>query len=90
MITVHDPLNQYQRPALIIRKSCILQMLQVDAKKRITIRELLRDSWMMYGYEVPVKWQSKYHASDVDPKIITEMAAYKLVSPTRMSDRIRR
>ena len=65
-------------------------MLQVDAKKRITIRELLRDPWMMDGYDVPVKWQSKYHSTEVDSRIISEMAAYKLVSPNRMSECIRR
>ena len=71
-------------------KFLLLQMLQVDAKKRITIRELLRDPWMMDGYDVPVKWQSKYHASEVDQGVINEMAAYKLISPARMSDCIRR
>ena len=65
-------------------------MLQVDAKRRITIRELLTDPWMIDGYDVPVKWQSKYHATELDARVINEMAAYKLVSPTKISDWIRR
>ena len=47
-------------------------MLQVDSKKRITIRELLRDPWMMDGYDVPVKWQSKYHSTELDVRIVNE------------------
>ena len=40
------------------------KMLQVDAKRRITLKELLTDPWMMEGYEGrPVKWQSKYHST---------------------------
>lgn len=65
-------------------------MLQVDPKKRITICDLLSDPWMIDGYEVPVKWQSKYHATELDPLVTSEMAAYKLVSPARMNEWIRR
>ena len=65
-------------------------MLQVDAKKRITIRELLCDPWMMDGYDVPVKWQSKYHSSELDSRIVNELAAYYLRTPSRMSDCVRR
>ena len=45
---------------------------------------------MMDGYEVPVKWQSKYHATELDKIVINEMAAYKLVSPARMSEWVQR
>ena len=60
------------------------QMLQVDPKRRIRVTELLQHPWLMDGYECPVKWQSKYHTSDLDTVVIDAMAAYKLVSPTQV------
>ena len=65
-------------------------MLQVDSKKRITIRELLRDPWMMDGYDVPVKWQSKYHSTELDVRIVNEMAAYFLKPQVKMTECLRR
>ncbi len=58
-------------------------MLQVDAKRRITIKQLLVHPWLMDGYDRPVKWQSKYHATNLDSSIVDEIAAYKLTSPAR-------
>ena len=65
-------------------------MLQVDAKRRITLKELLTDPWMMEGYEQPVKWQSKYHSTDLDVEVVNALAAYKLQSPNSIADRVRR
>ena len=65
-------------------------MLQVDAKRRITLKELLIDPWMMEGYDKPVKWQSKYHSTDLEVDIVNELSSYKLQSPNAIADRIRR
>ena len=65
-------------------------MLQVDAKKRITIKDLLVHPWLMEGYEKPVKWQSKYHDKDLELTIIDEIAAYKMVTPNSISERLKR
>uniref|UniRef100_A0A8C5WJQ0 non-specific serine/threonine protein kinase n=1 Tax=Leptobrachium leishanense TaxID=445787 RepID=A0A8C5WJQ0_9ANUR len=35
------------------------QMIQVDPKRRITVRHLLNHPWLMQGYSCPVEWQSK-------------------------------
>ena len=63
-------------------------MLQVDPKRRIRVTQLLQHPWLMDGYDCPVKWQSKYHTSDLDTVVIDAMAAYKLVSPTQVSTKI--
>ena len=33
--------------------------LQVDPKKRVTIKQLLNHEWMMKGYAAPVRWISR-------------------------------
>lgn len=65
----------------------LFQMLQVDPKRRITVTQLMTHPWLMDGYECPVKWQSKYHSTDLDPIVIETMAAYKLISPTQVWNR---
>ena len=64
-------------------------MLQVDAKRRITIKELLTHPWLMEGYDRPVKWQSKFHGNDLDANIIEEMAGYKLTTPSALSAKLK-
>ena len=59
-------------------------MLQVDPKRRITVTQLLSHPWLMDGFDCPVKWQSKYHTTDLDSTVIEAMAAYKLVSPSQV------
>jgi maternal embryonic leucine zipper kinase len=59
-------------------------MLQVDPKRRITVTQLLSHPWLMDGFDCPVKWQSKYHTTDLDSAVIGAMAAYKLVSPSQV------
>jgi len=84
--------GKYEKPIWLSAGSlCMLnKMLQVDAKRRITLKELLTDPWMMEGYEQPVKWQSKYHSTDLDVEVVNELAAYKLQSPNSIADRVRR
>jgi maternal embryonic leucine zipper kinase len=59
-------------------------MLQVDPKRRITVSQLLSHPWLMDGYDCPVKWQSKYHSTDLDMTVVDTMAAYKLMSPAQV------
>jgi len=82
----------YEQPSWLSEGSLLMlrKMLQVDSKKRITIRELLQDPWMMDGFDVPVKWQSKYHSTDLDVRIVNEMAAYFLKPQIKMTDCLRR
>ncbi|KAL1024005.1 hypothetical protein UPYG_G00050190 [Umbra pygmaea] len=35
------------------------QMMQINPKHRVTVRQLLDHPWMMIGYESPVEWHSK-------------------------------
>merc|ERR1719412_1930101 len=65
-------------------------MLQVDAKKRITIKELLTHPWLMDGYDRPIKWQSKYHGHELEPSIVEVMAVYKMTSPTNVTEKLKR
>lgn len=65
-------------------------MLQVDPKKRITIKDLLSDPWMMDGYDCPVKWQSKYHSTELDLSVVEEMAVFSLRSHLHIADKIRK
>ena len=65
-------------------------MLQTDAKKRITIKDLLVHPWLLDGYDRPIKWQSKYHGSELDSAIVEEMAAYKLTSTNNLSERLKK
>ena len=65
-------------------------MLQVDAKKRITIENLLTHPWLMEGYDRPIKWQSKYHGNDIDSSIVEEMAVYKLTTVSSLTERLKR
>ena len=66
------------------------QMLQVDAKKRITIKDLLTHPWLMEGYDRPIKWQSKYHGNDIDTSIIEEMAVYKLTTTSLLTEKLKK
>ena len=65
-------------------------MLQVDAKKRITIENLLTHPWLMEGYDRPIKWQSKYHGNNIDSSIVEEMAVYKLTTVSSLTERLKR
>ena len=81
----------YEKPTWLSLGSLELinQMLQVDAKKRITIKQLLTHPWLMEGYERPVKWQSKFHGNDLDAPIIEEMAGYKMTTPNALSSKLK-
>ncbi|XP_069866068.1 maternal embryonic leucine zipper kinase isoform X3 [Dipodomys merriami] len=53
--------GKYDVPKWLSPSSILLlqQMLQVDPKKRISMRNLLNHPWIMQDYNCPVEWQSK-------------------------------
>lgn len=50
------------------------QLLTVDPKCRITIKELLNHPWVVEGYGVPVEWTSKYKVNGTDDDCLIELA----------------
>nr|XP_021527194.1 maternal embryonic leucine zipper kinase isoform X3 [Aotus nancymaae] len=54
--------GKYDVPKWLSPSSILLlqQMLQVDPKKRISLKNLLNHPWIMQDYNYPVEWQSKY------------------------------
>ncbi|XP_061181853.1 maternal embryonic leucine zipper kinase-like isoform X3 [Saccostrea echinata] len=69
--------GKYETPSWLSEesKSLITSMLQVDPKKRVTIRNLLNHSWLMSEVQCPVEWQSKYKRC-LDEDCITELAVH--------------
>ncbi|XP_077612300.1 maternal embryonic leucine zipper kinase isoform X4 [Crocuta crocuta] len=53
--------GKYEVPKWLSSSSVLLlqQMLQVDPKKRISVKNLLSHPWIMHDYNCPVEWQSK-------------------------------
>ncbi|XP_036711547.1 maternal embryonic leucine zipper kinase isoform X2 [Balaenoptera musculus] len=53
--------GKYEVPKWLSPSSILLlqQMLQVDPKKRISVKNLLNHPWIMQDYNFPVEWQSK-------------------------------
>ncbi|XP_059869368.1 maternal embryonic leucine zipper kinase isoform X2 [Delphinus delphis] len=53
--------GKYEVPKWLSPSSILLlqQMLQVDPKKRISVKNLLNHPWIMQDYNCPVEWQSK-------------------------------
>nr|XP_048276145.1 maternal embryonic leucine zipper kinase isoform X2 [Myodes glareolus] len=53
--------GKYDVPKWLSPSSILLlqQMLQVDPKKRISMKNLLNHPWIMQDYNCPVEWQSK-------------------------------
>ncbi|XP_004423768.1 PREDICTED: maternal embryonic leucine zipper kinase [Ceratotherium simum simum] len=53
--------GKYEVPKWLSPSSTLLlqQMLQVDPKKRISVKNLLSHPWIMQDYNCPVEWQSK-------------------------------
>ncbi|XP_039614223.1 maternal embryonic leucine zipper kinase [Polypterus senegalus] len=64
------------------------QMMQVDPKKRITVRQLLNHPWLIQGGIGPVEWHSKYPLRYIDDDCITEMAVCYKKSKTNMLNMI--
>ncbi|XP_067838342.1 maternal embryonic leucine zipper kinase [Heptranchias perlo] len=61
------------------------QMLQVDPKKRITVKHLLSHPWLMQDYSCPVDWHTRYPISHLDEDCITELSVFLKRSKKSMS-----
>lgn len=64
------------------------QLLQVNPKRRVTIKGLLNHEWMMKGYAAPVRWTSRIKKDKPDPDVLLEMASYYVVSVEAMNKRL--
>ncbi|XP_076027154.1 maternal embryonic leucine zipper kinase [Genypterus blacodes] len=66
----------YDNPHWLSPGSVLLlnQMMQVEPKRRVTVRQLLDHAWMVKGYGSPVEWHSRQPLGHVDEDCITEMA----------------
>lgn len=64
------------------------QLLQVNPKRRVTIKGLLNHEWMMKGYAAPVRWTSRIKKDKPDPDVLLEMASYYVVSVEAMNKRV--
>ncbi|XP_014428770.1 maternal embryonic leucine zipper kinase isoform X2 [Pelodiscus sinensis] len=70
--------GKYEVPKWLSASSILLlhQMLQVDPKKRITVKHLLNHPWLMQDYTYAVQWQSKYPLGHLDDDCITELSVF--------------
>ncbi|XP_030644066.1 maternal embryonic leucine zipper kinase [Chanos chanos] len=68
--------GKYDNPRWLSPGSILLlnQMMQVEPKRRLSVRQLLDHPWVMRGYSSPVEWHSKYPLGHIDEDCITEMA----------------
>ncbi|OXB83670.1 UNVERIFIED_CONTAM: hypothetical protein H355_015318, partial [Colinus virginianus] len=70
--------GKYTVPKWLSPSSTLLlnQLLQVDPKKRITVKHLLSHPWLMQGYSDAVQWQSKYPLGHLDEDCVTELSVF--------------
>ncbi|XP_044045711.1 maternal embryonic leucine zipper kinase [Siniperca chuatsi] len=68
--------GKYDNPRWLSPGSILLlnQMMQVDPKRRLTVRQLLNHPWVMKDYNSPVEWRSRQPLGHIDEDCITEMA----------------
>ncbi|XP_037621832.1 maternal embryonic leucine zipper kinase isoform X1 [Sebastes umbrosus] len=68
--------GKYDNPQWLSPGSVLLlnQMMQVDPKRRLTVRQLLDHPWAMLDYNIPVEWHSRQQLGHIDEDCITEMA----------------
>ncbi|CAJ0965668.1 unnamed protein product [Ranitomeya imitator] len=82
--------GKYEIPKWLSPGSVLLlsQMLQVDPKKRISVKHLLRHPWLFQGYPCPVEWYSKCPLGYMDEDCMTELSVYSKLSKETMSQLI--
>ncbi|XP_068523950.1 maternal embryonic leucine zipper kinase isoform X4 [Anas acuta] len=82
--------GKYTIPKWLSPSSTLLlsQMLQVDPKKRITVKHLLSHPWLMEGYSDAVHWQSKYPQGHLDEDCVTELSVFHNQSRERILELI--
>ncbi|XP_040860284.1 maternal embryonic leucine zipper kinase isoform X1 [Ochotona curzoniae] len=70
--------GKYEVPKWLSPSSILLlqQMLQVDPKKRISVKNLLNHPWIMQDYNCPVEWQSKNPFIHLDDDCVTELSVH--------------
>ncbi|XP_051994229.1 maternal embryonic leucine zipper kinase-like [Xyrauchen texanus] len=68
--------GKYRIPQWLSPASILLlnHTMQVDPKRRLTVKQLLDHPWVMMGYSTPVEWHSKHPLGHIDDDCITEMA----------------
>ncbi|XP_023124969.2 maternal embryonic leucine zipper kinase [Amphiprion ocellaris] len=68
--------GKFDNPRWLSPGSILLlnQMMQVDPKRRVTVRQLLDHPWVMKDYNSPVEWYSRQPLGHIDEDCITEMA----------------
>ncbi|XP_028263183.1 maternal embryonic leucine zipper kinase-like [Parambassis ranga] len=68
--------GKYDNPHWLSPGSVLLlnQMMQVDPKRRVTVRQLLDHPWVMKDHNSPVEWYSRQPLGHIDEDCITEMA----------------
>ncbi|XP_009876185.1 PREDICTED: maternal embryonic leucine zipper kinase [Apaloderma vittatum] len=79
--------GKYVIPKWLSASSTLLlnQMLQVDPKKRITVKHLLTHPWIMQGYSDAVQWQTKYQLEHLDEDCVTELSVFHKQSKESIS-----
>uniref|UniRef100_A0A8B9WAH9 Maternal embryonic leucine zipper kinase n=1 Tax=Bos mutus grunniens TaxID=30521 RepID=A0A8B9WAH9_BOSMU len=82
--------GQYDVPKWLSPSSVLLlqQMLQVDPKKRIAMRNLLNHPWIMHDYNCPVEWQSNAPLIHLDEDCVTELSVHHRNNRQTMEDLI--
>ncbi|XP_004392354.1 PREDICTED: maternal embryonic leucine zipper kinase isoform X8 [Odobenus rosmarus divergens] len=82
--------GKYEVPKWLSSSSILLlqQMLQVDPKKRISVKNLLSHPWIMHDYNCPVEWQSKKSLIHLDEDCVTELSVHHRNNRQTMEDLI--
>ncbi|XP_074137857.1 maternal embryonic leucine zipper kinase isoform X2 [Sminthopsis crassicaudata] len=82
--------GKYDIPKWLSPGSILLlqQMLQVDPKKRISVKHLLSHPWIMQENLCPVEWQSKYPCGRLDEDCVIELSVYHKHNRQIMEDLI--
>uniref|UniRef100_A0A3B1K865 Maternal embryonic leucine zipper kinase n=1 Tax=Astyanax mexicanus TaxID=7994 RepID=A0A3B1K865_ASTMX len=68
--------GHYDNPRWLSPGSVLLlnQMMQVEPKRRLSVRQLLDHPWVMKDYSSPVEWHTTRPLGHIDEDCITEMA----------------
>ncbi|XP_056265482.1 maternal embryonic leucine zipper kinase [Pseudoliparis swirei] len=68
--------GKYDNPQWLSPGSVLLlnQMIQVEPKRRLSVRQLLDHPWVIKDYNSPVEWRSRQPLGHIDEDCITEMA----------------
>uniref|UniRef100_A0A665WQQ7 Maternal embryonic leucine zipper kinase n=1 Tax=Echeneis naucrates TaxID=173247 RepID=A0A665WQQ7_ECHNA len=68
--------GNYDNPRWLSPGSILIlnQMMQVDPKRRLSVRQLLDHPWVVKDYNSPVEWHSRQPLGHIDEDSITEMA----------------